>query len=204
LLSYSVRAGLESRYVIDVVVSSEDDEILTTAKNYGADIVKRPQELATDNAPSELVIKHVIEAQLKKGVSYRYAILLQPTSPLRTSTHIDQAYELLLCEKASSLISVVEFEYTPFKCFVINKDNTLQGLYDNIAPFKNRQELPPCYLSNGAIYIFETEKFIRDMSFYQEPCVPFIMNKTESIDIDTLRDLEDAEQVMKQEATCRQ
>lgn len=204
LLTYSVRAGLESKYVDDVIVSSEDNEILEIAKKCGANVLKRPDELATDTASAELLIKHVIEAQLEKGVSYRYAILLQPTSPLRTSAHVDQAFEKLLSENASSLISVVEYEYTPFKCFVINKDNTLQGLFNNATPFMNRQELPPCYLSNGAIYIFETEKFIRNMSFYQEPCVPFIMNKLESIDIDTLSDLEEAERVMKQEATCQQ
>ncbi|MGD8567769.1 MAG: acylneuraminate cytidylyltransferase family protein [Gammaproteobacteria bacterium] len=204
LISYSVKAGMDSKYIDDVIVSSEDDEILTIAKTYGASIIKRPKELASDTASAELLIKHVLEAQLQKGVSYRYTILLQPTSPLRTSMHIDQAYEVLLSEKASSLISVVEYEYTPYKCFVIYKDNTLQGLFNNKTPFMNRQELPPCYLSNGAIYIFETEKFIRNMSFYQERCVPFIMNKSVSIDIDTYSDLKEAERLMKQEPTWQQ
>jgi CMP-N,N'-diacetyllegionaminic acid synthase len=203
LLSYSVKAGIESKYVSDVIVSSEDEEILAIAKSYGASIINRPEELATDTAPAKLLIKHALDAQLEKGVRYRYAILLQPTSPLRTSSHIDQAYETLLSENASSLISVVEYEYTPFKCFVINKDNTLQGLFNNDAPFMNRQELPPCYLSNGAIYIFETEKFIKNMSFYQERCVPYVMNKSESIDIDTQNDMDEAERIMKQEPTCQ-
>lgn len=197
LISHTIRAALCSESIDKVVVSSEDQEILQISSEYGADVISRPEELATDTASAELLIKHVLESEKEKGIVYRYAILLQPTSPLRNSLHIDEAIKKFNEQGAASMISVVEYEYTPFKCFTIDSDDTLHGLYNNITPFMNRQNLPKCYLSNGAIYIFSAEEFLKNLSFYQEKCVPFIMNREESIDIDTLSDLEAAESVMK-------
>jgi CMP-N-acetylneuraminic acid synthetase len=197
LISYTISAALACKSIDNVVVSSEDQEILKIATLCGANVIKRPAELATDTAAAELLIKHVLESEKEKGVAYRYAILLQPTSPLRNSSHIDEAIKKFVSQGATSLISVVEYDYTPFKCFTIDSNDTLNGLYNNVTPFMNRQNLPKCYLSNGAIYIFSAGEFLKNMSFYQEKCIPFIMSKEESIDIDTRKDLEAAEAVMK-------
>jgi len=196
LISYTIKAALGSKYIEKVIVSSDDEKILDVSKEYGADTVKRPGKLATDTAQPELIIKHVLECERKNDFEYEYVVYLQPTSPLRSSVHIDGAVMKLLDSGASSLISVVEYEYRPYKCFVIKDDDSLTGLYDNETPFMNRQELPKCYLSNGAIYIIETKKFNNNMSFYQKKCTSFIMSEKESIDIDSLEDLQEVEAII--------
>ena len=89
LIAWSIEAGLNSRYVDKVIVSSDDDEILNIAKTYNSEIIKRPASLASDTATSFDALKHTIE----NVETYDYIILLQPTSPLRSSQHIDEAID---------------------------------------------------------------------------------------------------------------
>ena len=93
LIAWSIEAGLNSKYIDTVVVSSDSDDILDISKKFGADIIKRPDELASDTATSFDAIKHTIENTIE---TFDYVILLQPTSPLRNNSHIDEAFELLI------------------------------------------------------------------------------------------------------------
>jgi len=91
LIAYSIEAGIGSKYVDDLVVSSDNEEILNISKALGADTIVRPNYLASDTATTFDAIRHALE-----NISgYDYIVLLQPTSPLRTSKHIDEAIELL-------------------------------------------------------------------------------------------------------------
>ena len=91
LISWSIEAALKSKYISKVVVSSDDEEILNISSNFGADIIKRPYELANDTATTFDTVKHTID----NFENYDYIVLLQPTSPLRNEKHIDEAIELL-------------------------------------------------------------------------------------------------------------
>ena len=82
LIAWTIEAGLKSKYIDKVIVTSDDDEILDIAKQYGSDTIKRPDKLASDTATSFDAIKHTIDNVEK----YDYIILLQPTSPLRTQS----------------------------------------------------------------------------------------------------------------------
>ena len=84
MISWSIDAGLKSKYIDKVVVSSDDDEILDIAKKFKAETVKRPGELASDIATSNDVVKHALE----NIEEHDYIVLLQPTSPLRNCKHI--------------------------------------------------------------------------------------------------------------------
>jgi len=97
LIAWTITAALEAKLIDRVVVSSDSVDILAVAKRYGADTIKRPKKLATDQIRPELAIQHVL-ATLRKNESYipELLILLQPTSPLRTAEDIDNAVELLL------------------------------------------------------------------------------------------------------------
>ena len=96
LIAWSIDAGKASTIIDDVVVSSEDTEIIDVAKKYGADgIIERPVELATDHASSNDVLKHALDTLSYRGEAYSYVAFLQPTSPLRTAYHIDEAFKLM-------------------------------------------------------------------------------------------------------------
>jgi len=88
LIAWSIDAADASRYIDMVFVSTEDSEIRRIAEYYGATVIDRPPELATDDASNEDVCRHVL-AEHPAG----WVVLLQPTSPLRTTEHIDLALE---------------------------------------------------------------------------------------------------------------
>jgi len=109
LITYSIKAAQQSNFIDDVVVSSDDDDILNISLNYGAKTIKRPDQLSQDGSTTFDAIKHTIE----NYESYEYIVLLQPTSPLRDEKDIDEAIKLLDEKKADAIISVCEMEHSP-------------------------------------------------------------------------------------------
>ncbi|MCP4221047.1 MAG: acylneuraminate cytidylyltransferase family protein, partial [bacterium] len=180
--------------ITQVVVSSEDDEILEFSRRCGADGIRRPPEYSCDDSSSESVILHCLEF-LAQTENYRPAvfILLQPTSPLRTAGDIDDAFQLFSGNQCTALISGCEPEKNPLKSFILGQKGYLEGIRDDVLPFLPRQELPRAFSPNGAIYIIETERFLENRRLLTKETVPFFMESERSLDIDTLSDLETAE-----------
>lgn len=188
LLKWTIDAALNSNFINDVVVSSDNDEILALANNNkGLITLKRPKELAEDNSRTEPVLKHVLESLSQSD--YSHIILLQPTSPLRTVEHIDDAFKLLNNSKANSLISVCSLEDHPFKSFKLDQNGFLEGIINNDYPFYPRQILPKTYKANGAIYIIKVDEFKKNYSLLTDKTIHFEMSKESSKDIDTVEDL---------------
>lgn len=188
LIQWSIEAALKSKFITDVVVSSDDDEILEEAKkNKNVITLKRPKELAEDNSRTEPVLLHALENL--KDKKYDYLILLQPTSPLRTAEDIAIAFNTLKTSNANSLISVCALEQHPYKSFKVDEDGFLQGIINNDYPFTPRQELPKTFRANGAIYIIKTADFMKNFSLLTKKTIHFEMSKENSLDIDTIEDL---------------
>jgi N-acylneuraminate cytidylyltransferase len=193
LLLWSIEAALNSDFITDVVVSSDNDAILDlAAKNKGVIAINRPKEFATDASRVEPVIKHVLEEMNEK--KYDLLILLQPTSPLRASEDIDNAFRQFLDTKASSLISVCAMEHHPYKAFKVNEEGYLKGIINDDFPFSPRQALPKVFRANGAIYIINTEDFIKTGSLLTDKSMYFEMPKEKSVDIDTIEDVRNIEE----------
>lgn len=187
LIAWSIEASLNSKYISKTIVSSDSDEILNISSEYGAEVLKRSEELALDNTKTEPVLIDVLE---KIEESYDYLVLLQATSPLRTEKHIDEAIDKFLKDDAKSLISVYEPDHSPLKAFKINKKGQLEGIVNNEYPFMPRQNLPRCFYPNGAIYIVEVDYFINSKKLFAENQTSYYEMFNESnIDIDSLEDL---------------
>lgn len=188
LITWSIEAALKSKFVTDVYVSSDDDEILQIAKiSEDVNIIQRPSALAQDDSKTEPVLTHVLNS-IDSSV-YDYLILLQPTSPLRTAEHIDAAFYKLLESKADSLISVSELEHHPLKTFTINTKGFLEGIVNNEFPFSPRQSLTKAFRANGAIYIIEIASFLKKNVLITNRTTHFLMDNEESVDIDSNKDL---------------
>ncbi len=198
LIVWSIEAALGSKYISKTMVSSDDDAILTVAKEHGSEVLKRPADLATDEASSEGLIVHALEAEKEQGNSYDYVMLLQPTSPLRGTEEIDKAAEVLQDRNANALISVYTPEHTPYKAFKLSKNGYLEGLVDNKTPFMRRQDLPQTFMPNGAIYIIETELFLQSGSlFCEEGTIAYEMSREKSVDVDTMEDILQIEKIFE-------
>lgn len=185
LLAYSIEAAVGSTYIDKIVVSTDDAEIAEISKNFNVDVIRRPKELAMDDSPTIDTVMHVLNS-LEKRFKIDIVVLLQPTSPVRTSNDIDQAIELFIenIESCDSLVSVKEFEPSPFLSMKIDKGH-LKPYFDDKYFRRRRQELPPLFVPNGSIYISTKEKLFENKTFYGKKILPYVMSSKKSVDIDS-------------------
>lgn len=190
LISWTIEAAIGCKYLDKIVVSSDRDDILQVAGKYPIELLKRPDYLATDTATSFDVFKHVIE--IYDG--YEYVVLLQPTSPLRTSVHINEAIELLEEKKANAVISVSEVEHNPLWCNTLPSDGSLASFLGDDVINKRSQDLEKFYRLNGAIYVCAIDKLLKEETFFiKNRSYAYIMSMGCSVDIDTVTDFKWAE-----------
>ena len=194
LIAWSIEAGLDSKYIDKVVVSSDNNEILDIAQKFGADVIVRPKELASDTATTFDTIKHTIRSLEQ----YDYIVLLQPTSPLRNSKHIDEAIELLEKKDADSVVSVCEMEHSPLWSNTLDVSLSMKGFLRDEVLNKRSQDLENYYRLNGAIYICKTDKLLDKKSFFlKDNIFAYIMDRESSIDIDEKIDFDLANMYIK-------
>jgi len=181
LIAWSIEAGVKSSYINKVLVSSDDSEILEISKQYGAETIIRPDELASDTATTFDAIKHSIE----NSEPYDYVVLLQPTSPLRDTKQINEAIDLLIEKNADAIVSVCEMDHSPLWSNTLDDSLSMQGFLKNEVLNKRSQDLETYYRLNGAIYICKTEKLLEEESFFlKENIFAYVMDRESSIDID--------------------
>lgn len=186
LIAWSIEAGLKSKYIDNLAVSSDDDKILDIADEYNVRAIKRPKKLANDTATTFDVIKHTID----KLETYDYIVLLQPTSPLRNCKHIDESINLLEQKNADAVISVCEMEHSPLWSNTLDKDGIMDNFLRDAVINKRSQDLEKYYRLNGAIYICRTDKLLKQNSFFlKQNTYAYIMNRESSVDIDYEIDL---------------
>ena len=194
LIAWSIEAALKSKYISKVIISSDDEEILNIAKEYKADFIKRPDELASDTATTFDALKHTLENVGK----YDYVVLLQPTSPLRSEKHIDEAIELLKEKNADAIISVCEMEHSPLWSNTLDENLDMSNFLRDEVLNKRSQDLPKYYRLNGAIYICKTDKLLENKGFFlKENIYAYKMNKKHSVDIDEEIDFIIAREIKK-------
>ena len=194
LIGWTIEAGKYSKYIDSVIVSTEDNCIATIASQYDAEIpFIRPSELSTDDAKSIDVILHALNWLNQNNEVFEILILLQPTSPLRTSMDIDCAIEFFFEKNAKALISVSEVEHSPLWCNSLPEDLNMSSFLKDEVLNRNRQELPLYYRINGAIYMANTDYLQREKSFFGTQTYAYIMPKEKSIDIDCEIDFKIAE-----------
>ena len=187
LISWSIEAGLKSKYIDKVVVSSDDTEILNISNEFKVQVIKRPNELASDTSTSFDVVQHAID----NLESYEYILLLQPTSPLRNENHIDKAIEILKEKNADAVISVCEMNHNPLWSNTLDDSLSMEGFISNNLLNNRSQDLKKYYRLNGAIYLCKTDKLLIEKSFFLKKNIfAYVMNSNNSIDIDTKEDFE--------------
>jgi len=192
LIAYAIKAALGTKFNLDVVVSTDDAEIASVAKHYGADVpFLRPKEISDSNSTLILVAKHAMEYFISIGIHYDAILSLQPTAPLIKSKTIENAINKLIDSDFTSIITVSEMtQGHPYTAKRLLPDGVVESFSDipEDAVTFPRQKREPAFFTNGAIYLrpkslIETYK----SGGWQLGNKPgyVVMNEFESVDINT-------------------
>jgi len=195
LIAWSLEQARKSQLVDKVFVSTNSEKISNVSTKYGAEVIKRPEELATNASSSEDALIHAIDfIENNKGISIELVVFLQATSPLREKDDIDNAIRQYLSEKADSLLSCTKLE----DYFIWEKrgDNYFSVNYD-YRKRKRRQDIEPQYLENGSIYIFKPELIRKEHNRLGGKIVIYEMEFWKSYQVDNWDDLDICEYYIK-------
>lgn len=193
LIAHTIAAGLQAKSIGRLIVSTDDDEIAGVARHHGAEVpFMRPAELANDQSGALEVIQHAVRTmESQEGWRAEAVVYLQPTSPLRRAEHIDAAVELLLAKSADSVVSVVEVphNFSPVSLLKLQQ-GFLEPYLGETGPLR-RQDKPLLYARNGpAVLAARRATFLEQNSLFGEHSLPLLMDQIDSLDIDTVFDLE--------------
>lgn len=200
LIYYMIKYALASKYISKVILSTDDERIAEVGRDYGAEVpFLRPEELATDTTPLNPVLQHAMAYYDSIGWRADAVISLQPTSPLITPDIIDSAIELLFKTGCDSVATVSDIKHGhPYRAKKMHDDGRLENFCTEFdgEKFINRQERPPAYAYNGAIYLRIREVVEnwngKDMGLGQD-CRGLVIGHEYAVNIDNEFDLKLAE-----------
>ncbi|HZS37723.1 MAG TPA: acylneuraminate cytidylyltransferase family protein [Polyangia bacterium] len=202
LIAWTVEAARAARHVERVVVTTDSPEIAEAARAAGAEVpFLRPDELARDDTPGIAPALHATR-WLDEHEAYRPELVcyLQPTSPLRRAEHIDAAVELLREKAADAAVSVTPVEHHPYWTKRLAPDGRLSDFLTPDPPITRRQDLPPLYALNGALYLVRRAVLLADETLFPPNTVGYVMTPRDSLDVDTPFDLELADLLLRARA----
>jgi len=187
LIAWTIEEAKKSRFIDRLILSSEDDEIIRVAQEWGCEVpFVRPAELAQDDTPGIDPVLHAIDVLTKR---YDYVVLLQPTSPLRTVDDIDECIQKCVDADASACVSVTEPDKNPYWMYTLSGTDHLLPLLPHSETIARRQDLPKIYALNGAVYVANIDILSNTKSFLTADTVAYLMDKERSCDIDSEFDL---------------
>lgn len=185
LIYWTIEAAKNSQYIDELVLSSEDNEIINIAKELGCNVpFKRPVELAQDNTHGIEPILHAVD--MCSG--YDYVMMLQPTSPLRTTEDIDEFIDYFINQKVNACVSICEPTKSPYWMYQLDNKNNLMPLLREYSLVPRRQDLPKTFALNGALYIANIEWLKKNKNFMSDETIGYVMPTSRSYDIDTIED----------------
>jgi N-acylneuraminate cytidylyltransferase/CMP-N,N'-diacetyllegionaminic acid synthase len=198
LVQYAFDAGLKSKYIDDVVLTSDCSECHKIAsESKKIQTILRPDELAGDAVPSADVIEHTINNLQIEDTRYDLFVLLEPTSPLRDFQDVDSALEMMIKSKFQSIVSVCEAEdqHPDFMFRIENSGNLVTWSSGNFKVLR-RQDVSPAYFLEGSLYISYVNSFIEKRTFCHSNTGGYIVPKWKSFEIDDIVDFVCVEAIM--------
>jgi CMP-N,N'-diacetyllegionaminic acid synthase len=190
LIAHTIIQAKKSRLLNSVYVSTEDETISQVSQSYGIDVIKRPKKFAYDTTQGYIPIQHAIKyIESKHNQTIDIIVALQPTSPLRKFTDIDNAISKFIKNDCNSLVSVTDACFPPEFMYKI-KNKKLDSILKTKLKSKRTQDMPKTYQINGAIYVTKKNFLMNYNSMLSKnPCF-YIMPIERSIDIDSIHDFE--------------
>ncbi len=200
LIAWSIEAGLQSKYLDTVMVTTDSSEIAIVAKRHGAEVpFLRPPELALDHSTTFEAVRHAIDfyrTSLKK--TFDYIVLLEPTSPLREPDDIDKMIEKLVQGEAQydSIVSIGEVNEHPSIMKKIDGE-FLIPFCEELERTTRRQDNQPAYFPYGVAYIIKTGSLLKEKTFYSARNTYYTIKRYQNYEVDDLYDFLAIENIMR-------
>lgn len=194
LIAYSIEAALETSLFDHVIVSTDSEHYAEIAQHYGAEVMMRGEALSNDKATTFMVLEDILKNRLQESIDY--FVLLQPTSPLRTSKHITEAIEKFesKIEHFDFLVSMKEAEHAKVLVNPIDDDESLKYFDTDFSNY--RRQGYKDYSPNGAIFIAKPDSYLEQKHFFGAKALSYIMSAEDSVDIDGALDLVVAKEII--------
>lgn len=199
LLEYTADAARAARRLVDVILSTEEEEIARIGRGCGLDVpFLRPPELARDETPMLPVVIHALQWLEEHGRRFDAVCLLQPTNPLRRPEDIDACIDLLEEQSADSVVTVlpVPLEYNPHWVYFRGENGCIHLATGETAPIGRRQDLPPAFHREGSVYVVRRDVVLGQNSLYGRFLVGYEIDPRRSVNVDSLDDWARAEQLL--------
>jgi len=195
LIAWTIEEAKKSKYIDRLILSSDDEEIITVAKEWGCEVpFVRPKELATDSSPSIDFVLHAINNIDKQ---FDYICLLQPTSPLRNVDDINNCILYCIDNNSNSCVTISEVEKHPYYMYELSKNNNLIKVLPNTGVLR-RQDLPKIYEVNGSVYLNNVDFLKLNKIFIDKSTNGYIIPKERAVDIDSDLDWKICELILKE------
>jgi CMP-N-acetylneuraminic acid synthetase len=199
LLAYSIEVAKESGVFEEVVVSSDDEDILALADSLGVSSDRRPEQLSGDTVRFVEVIEEYL---LRPGVrgEYKHVASMLPTCPFRTVDDVRESYRLFDQKTEDRfLVAVTEYDFPPQLAMDLAQDGMTLSMRDpdTYGLTTRSQSLGKAYHPNGAIYLATVDSFLREKTFFSQPLLGYVMPAERSFDIDYPYQLKVAEFMMR-------
>ena len=198
LIYYSIDVARQIVSDDDICVTTDDAEIIDCVENYGLKVpFVRPSELATDTASTYDVLLHALNFYEQQGKHYDAMLLLQNTSPFRTSDQVKEAIKLY-SEDIDMVVSVKECSANPYYCVFEEDSEGFLNISKGKGDITRRQDAPKVYEYNGAIYVINPESLKKMPLGKFTRKVKYVMDDLHSVDLDTMTDWKYAEFIIKE------
>jgi len=199
LIAWTIEAALASTRICRLILSTDDDEIAELARAHGCEVpFRRPPELARDESTGFDVCVHALRwIEGHEGRRPDFLLVLQPTSPLRTTADIDAVIDLATETRAPAVVSVSEASQHPYNVRRLDAAGALHDFLPVTDKPERRQDFPPAYALNGALFLATPEAVLDQSTFEPPGTLAYVMPRERALDIDTPLDLQLADLLLR-------
>tara|TARA_B100000900_G_scaffold97411_1_gene80460 strand:- start:14768 stop:15472 length:705 start_codon:yes stop_codon:yes gene_type:complete len=199
LIYWTIKEAKKSRSISKLIVSTNSKKIKNIALKYNVSVpFLRPEKISNDNSSDYELIIHAINFYKKKNIFFDYVLLLQPTSPLRTSEDIDKLVKYAMTNNLKTLVSFakVKSEHPNF-LFKVKNGKILRYSKQKKSIDTIRQKVKDLYYPEGSIFFSKVRTYLKYKSFYNKETKLYLLPKWKSFEIDDIEDLKFVEQLLK-------
>lgn len=198
LIWYTIEAAQASKYIDGIMINTDSEKIKVVCEELGVKVpALRPEKYASDRAKTIDAVVWALDWLDINDMKYDILVLLQPTSPLRSTLDIDSAIEKFVDFGCASLLSVSKSEVSPVHLRMIDDEGKMTKLL-NLNSTVRRQDMPEYYRVNGSIYINLISEVTADTSF-NDNVVPYVVDEMNAVDVDRIEDIYLAEYYINSE-----